>query len=206
MSHINVNTFKDPFTLLAQTLYCRLAEWLDDWWIGKDVEWKWPWMIWGTTSDCAWMNWRNARGFAVRSADLLADIWTLDRLITKLFATNSVATYVGTVIALRFGLGKVLSSNPYRRLLMRVFLLRSPYSPSRMPGSRQPCTTLNRFLRPLLYCSNSCTSLHFKTLKSHTKTLKIRPYVFRFPLKPSWGCPWLYFARLLNRNFDLHSL
>jgi hypothetical protein len=24
----------------------------------------------------------------------------------------------------------------------------------------------------LLYCSNSCTSLHFKTLKSHTKTLK----------------------------------
>ena len=23
----------------------------------------------------------------------------------------------------------------------------------------------------LLYCSNSCTSLHFKTLKSHTKTL-----------------------------------
>jgi hypothetical protein len=37
----------------------------------------------------------------------------------------------------------------------------------------------------LLYCSNSCNSLHFKTLKSYTKTLKIRPYMFRSPLKPS---------------------
>jgi hypothetical protein len=35
----------------------------------------------------------------------------------------------------------------------------------------------------LLYCSNSCSSLHFKTLKSHTKTLKICPYMFRSPLK-----------------------
>jgi hypothetical protein len=34
------------------------------------------------------------------------------------------------------------------------------------------CCTL---FQSLLYCSNSCTSLHFKTLKSHTKTLKIRP-------------------------------
>ena len=42
-------------------------------------------------------------------------------------------------------------------------------------------------LRYLLYCSNSWTSLHFKTLKSHTKTLKIRPYMFRSPLKPSSG-------------------
>ena len=58
----------------------------------------------------------------------------------------------------------------------------------------------------LLYCSNSCTSLHFKTLKSHTKTLNIRPYMFRSSLKPSsWG-PWLYFARLLNWNIDLHLL
>ena len=39
----------------------------------------------------------------------------------------------------------------------------------------------------LLYCSNSCTSLHFKTLKSHTKTLKIRPYMFQSPLNPSSG-------------------
>ena len=57
----------------------------------------------------------------------------------------------------------------------------------------------------LLYCSKSCTSLHFNTLKSHTKTLKIRPYMFRCPLKPSSGDQWLYFARLLNWNVDLHS-
>ena len=44
----------------------------------------------------------------------------------------------------------------------------------------------------LLYCSNSCTSLQFKILKSHTKTLKIRPYMFRSPLKPSSGDPWPY--------------
>jgi hypothetical protein len=30
-----------------------------------------------------------------------------------------------------------------------------------------------------------CNLLHFKTLKSHTKTLKIRLYMFRSPLKPS---------------------
>jgi len=58
----------------------------------------------------------------------------------------------------------------------------------------------------LLYCSNSCTSLHFKILNSHTKTLKIRPCMFRSPLKPSSGGPWLYFARLLNWNVDLHLL
>jgi hypothetical protein len=51
--------------------------------------------------------------------------------------------------------------------------------------------------------------MHFtisKTLKSHTKTLKIRPYMFQSPLKPSSGGPWLYFARLLNWNIDLHLL
>ena len=58
----------------------------------------------------------------------------------------------------------------------------------------------------LLYCSNSCTSLHFKILKSHTKTLTIRPYMFRSPLKPSSVDPWLYFAMLLNSNVDLHLL
>ena len=34
------------------------------------------------------------------------------------------------------------------------------------------------FFQSLLYCSNSCTSLHFKTLKSHTKTLKITCFGF----------------------------
>jgi hypothetical protein len=56
----------------------------------------------------------------------------------------------------------------------------------------------------LLYCSNSCTSLHFKTLKSHTKTLRF--YMFRSPLKPSSGGPWQYFARLLNWNVDLNGI
>jgi hypothetical protein len=32
----------------------------------------------------------------------------------------------------------------------------------------------------LLYCSNSCTSLHFKTLKSHTKQLKFAATCFGF--------------------------
>ena len=41
----------------------------------------------------------------------------------------------------------------------------------------------------LLYCSNSSSSLQFKTLKSHTKTLKICPCIFRSPLKPSSGGP-----------------
>ena len=122
-------------------------------------------MIWDTASDCAWMKWRNPRGFAVRSADLLTDIWTLDRLITKLFATNSAATFVGTVIALRFGLGKMLSSSPSRRLLMCVFLWRSPYSPSRMLGSREPCTVLNRFLR---LCISSF--IHLPSLDWHYLT------------------------------------
>ena len=57
-----------------------------------------------------------------------------------------------------------------------------------------------------LYCSNSRTSLHLKILKSHTKALKIRSCMFRPPLKPSSGGPWLYFARLLNWNVDLHLL
>jgi hypothetical protein len=54
------------------------------------------------------------------------------------------------------------------------------------------------FYNSLLYCSNSCTSLHFKILKSHTKALKIRSYMFWSPLKPSSGGPWPYFAGLLN--------
>jgi hypothetical protein len=58
----------------------------------------------------------------------------------------------------------------------------------------------------LLYCSNSKTSLHFKTLKSHIKTLKIRPYMFRSSLKPYPGGPWPYFARLVNWNVGLHLL
>ena len=66
-----------------------------------------------------------------------------------------------------------------------------------------PCCML---FQSLLYCSNSCTSLHFKTLKSHTKALKICLYMFRSPLKPSSGGPWPYFARLLNWNVDLHLL
>jgi len=37
-----------------------------------------------------------------------------------------------------------------------------------------PCCML---FKSLLYCSNSCTSLHFKTLKSHTKT-KFAPTYF----------------------------
>jgi hypothetical protein len=40
----------------------------------------------------------------------------------------------------------------------------------------------------------------FETLKSHTKTLKIHPYMFPVPLKPSSGSPWPYFARLPNWN------
>jgi len=66
-----------------------------------------------------------------------------------------------------------------------------------------PCCML---FQPLLYCCNSCTSLHFKTLKSHTKTLKILPYMFWSSLKPSSGGPWLYFTTLLNWNVDLHLL
>jgi hypothetical protein len=66
-----------------------------------------------------------------------------------------------------------------------------------------PCCVL---FQTLLYCSNSCTSLHCKTLKSHTKTLKIRPYMFRSPLKPPSEGPWPYFAMLLNWNVDLHLL
>ena len=60
-------------------------------------------------------------------------------------------------------------------------------------------------LQSLLYCSNPCNSLHFKTLKSHTKILKICPYMFWSPLKPSSGGPWPYFATSLNWNVDLHS-
>jgi hypothetical protein len=63
----------------------------------------------------------------------------------------------------------------------------------------------NCLKQSFLYCFNPCTSLYFKTLKSHTKTLKIRPYMFGFPLKPSSGGPWPYFARLLNWKVDLHS-
>ena len=58
----------------------------------------------------------------------------------------------------------------------------------------------------LVYCSNSCTSLHIKTLKSHIKTLKIRPYMFRSALKPPSGGRWPYFAMLLNCSVDLYLL
>jgi hypothetical protein len=44
----------------------------------------------------------------------------------------------------------------------------------------------------LLYCSNSCTPLHFKILNVHTKTFKFAHQMFRFSLKPSSGCPWPY--------------
>jgi hypothetical protein len=53
----------------------------------------------------------------------------------------------------------------------------------------------------LLYCS---TSLHFKTLKSHTKTLKICPCMFQSPLKPSSGGPWPYFTALLSWNLSIY--
>jgi hypothetical protein len=46
----------------------------------------------------------------------------------------------------------------------------------------------------------------FKTLKSHTETPKIRPYMFRSPFKPFSVGPWPYFVRLLNWNVDLHLL
>jgi hypothetical protein len=67
------------------------------------------------------------------------------------------------------------------------------------------CHSFKCFLY-VLYCSNSCTSLHFKILKSHTKTLKICPYMFRSPLKPSSGGPWPYCIKLLIWNVDLHLL
>jgi hypothetical protein len=56
----------------------------------------------------------------------------------------------------------------------------------------------------LLYCSNSCISLHFKTLESHTKTLKIRSYMFRSPLKPSSEVACPYFATLLNMTLSIY--
>ena len=96
---------------------------------------------------------------------------------------------------------------------VQVMKLLTGLSPS-LPWTASPLganvflgTLFSKTLKPsLLYCSNSCTSLHFKTLKSHTKTLKILPYMFRSPLKPSSGGPWPYFATLLNGNVDLHLL
>jgi len=45
--------------------------------------------------------------------------------------------------------------------------------------SKYVCLSVNiaetTFHQSLRYCSNSCTSLHFKTLKSHTKTLQNSP-------------------------------
>ena len=64
-----------------------------------------------------------------------------------------------------------------------------------------PCCML---FQSLLHCSNSCTSLHFKTLKSHTKTRKIRSSMFRSHLKPSSVGPWPYFATLLNWNLLIY--
>jgi len=37
---------------------------------------------------------------------------------------------------------------------------------------------MEHMLLSVLYCSNSCTSLHFKTLKSHAKHLKFGPTYF----------------------------
>ena len=53
----------------------------------------------------------------------------------------------------------------------------------------------------LLYCSNLCTSLHFKTLKSHTKTLKIRPYMFWSPLKRITAMDPL---RMVSKETEFH--
>jgi hypothetical protein len=55
-------------------------------------------------------------------------------------------------------------------------------TPSRNPlnewsGRRNTQHTTNTKYDSLLYCSNSCTSLHFKILKSHTRTHKIHPYI-----------------------------
>jgi len=62
----------------------------------------------------------------------------------------------------------------------------------------------SRMGAPYIYIYiDDISSLRIKTLKSHTKTLKIRPYMFRSPLKPSSGGPWPYFAMLLNWNVDL---
>ena len=41
---------------------------------------------------------------------------------------------------------------------------------------------------------------------SSWRSTKVRPYMFRSPLKPSSGGPWPYFVRLLNWNVDLHLL
>jgi hypothetical protein len=41
-------------------------------------------------------------------------------------------------------------------------------------------------------------------LKSHTKTPKILPFMFRSPMKPSSGGTWPYFATLMYWNIDLH--
>jgi len=46
--------------------------------------------------------------------------------------------------------------------------------------------------------------MHGTNIKSIT--LKIHPYMFQSPLKPSSGGPWPYFAMLLHWNTDLHLL
>jgi hypothetical protein len=84
--------------------------------------------------------------------------------------------------------------------------IQSPWIAHKKEHKVELINLLNNCVQSLLYCSNSCTPLHFQILKSHTKTLKIRPYMFRSPLKPSSGNPWPYFARLLNCNVDLHLL
>jgi len=58
----------------------------------------------------------------------------------------------------------------------------------------------------LLCCSNSCTSLHFKTLKSQAKTLKIRPYMFRSPLKPSSRGSMAVLRYVTESDVDLHMI
>ena len=74
------------------------------------------------------------------------------------------------------------------------------FEPTISAGERPQTYALDRA------ATGTGASLHFKTLKSHTKTLKIRPYIFRSTLKPSSESPWPYFVRLLNCNVDLHLL
>lgn len=134
--------FQGPLYVISSNyvmLTSRIIRWLMNW---NVCGWKWSWMIFRYYLRLRLNELTETSRIHRQVADLLADIWTVDCLFTKLFATYSAATFVGTAIALSFGLGKVLSSNPSRRLLMCVFLWRSPYSPSRMPGK-----PLNRFLR-----------------------------------------------------------
>jgi hypothetical protein len=58
----------------------------------------------------------------------------------------------------------------------------------------------------LLYFSNSCISINFKTLKSNMKTIKIISYRFRYPWKPFLADPSPYSYSCLKWNVDVHLL